>query len=229
MKISPADHQRIAEAVAKAEHGTSGEIRCVLADGAVGARHNALIWAAGAALLLPALALLLGFHPQALTRVFGVWTIGQLAAQDGQIAVAIASYILVQAAVFVVVWLLASWTPLRRTLTPSGLARRHVHVAAVEQFTALGLHRTRDRTGVLLFASLAERRAEVLADDGIYAKAPNAVWDEVVALLVAGLKSGAPADGFVTAVGRTGQILAAHLPPRRDDVDELPDDITETR
>ena len=97
--------------------------------------------------------------------------------------------------------------------------------ATLEQFMALGLHRTRDRTGVLLYVSVAERRAEVFADDGIHAKAPPEVWGEVVDRLIGGLKRGAPADGFVAAIERTGEILAAYLPPRDDDTDELANDL----
>ena len=79
---------------------------------------------------------------------------------------------------------------------------------------------------MLIFAALAEHRVEVIADEGIYAAAPQTVWDEVVADLQAGLKRGAIADGFVAAVARTGAILAAHVPPRPGDSNELPDDLT---
>ena len=225
MKITPEDHARIAEAVAKAEAGTSGEIRCVLATQSSDYLRSATVWAAGSALLLPAAALLLGFRPDALTRVFGGWTIGHLAARDAQIVTALTTYIGLQTAVFIAVFLLASWPALRRLLTPGAIKTRRVHTATLEQFMALGLHRTRDRTGVLLYASLAEHRAEVFADDGIYAKAPPEVWGEVVDLLVAGLGRGAPADGFVAAVERTGQILSACLPPRDDDANELPNNL----
>jgi putative membrane protein len=225
MKITPEDHARIAQAVASAERGTSGEIRCVLAAESADYRRNALTWAAGSALLIPAAALLLGFRPEALSRLFGAWTIGHLASRDAQIVSALTTYIGLQTAVFIAAWLLASWAPLRRLLTPKPLVVQRVHTATLEQFMALGLHRTRDRTGVLLYASDAERRAEVFADDGIYAKAPPEVWGEIVDRLVAGLKRGAPADGFVAAVERTGEILAACLPPREDDTDELPNDL----
>ena len=47
----------------------------------------------------------------------------------------------------------------------------------------------------------------------------------MVERLIAGLKRGAPAEGFVAAVERTGEILAACLPPRADDADELPNDL----
>lgn len=229
MKINPQDDRRIAEAVARAEAGTSGEIRCVLAMDSSESRRDAIVWASGAALLVPAAALLLGLEPHALSRVFGGWTIGHLAAADAQIISALGTYILMQAAVFALTWALASWPWLRRTLTPPRMLSRRVHEAALQQFGIQGLHRTRDRTGVLLYASLAEHRAEVLADEGVYDKVPHEVWDEVVQLLIAGLKRGQAAEGFVAAVERTGDILAGGLPPRGDDANELPDGLIQKR
>lgn len=228
MTFSPEDHQKIAKAVAQAEQHTRGEIRCVLAEHSADHRRAALAWASAAALILPAAALLLGFRPEALSSLFGAWTVGQLAARDAQIMTALTTYIGLQTAVFMIAWGLASWPALRRALTPKTVAVTRIHTATLAQFMALGLHRTRDRTGVLIYASLAERRAEVFADDGIYAKAPPEVWGEVVDRLVAGLRRGAPADGFVDAIERTGEILAACLPPRGDDLNELPDDIVES-
>ena len=225
MKVSSEDHAKIAAAVARAEAFTSGEIRCVLALESSDGERAALFWAAMAALLAPALALLLGFRPEALTRLFGGWSAAQLAARDGEVLAALVTYIALQSVVFLAAWLIASWKSLRRALTPKAVLSRRVHEAALEQFGALGLHRTRDRTGVLLYASLAEHKAEVLADEGIYAKAPPAVWDEVVQLLVAGLRRGEPAEGFVAAVERTGDILKATLPPRGDDLNELPNQL----
>jgi putative membrane protein len=104
--------------------------------------------------------------------------------------------------------------------------KARVRQAALDYFLAKDLHLTRHRTGVLIFAALAEHRVEVIADEGIHAAAPKAVWDEVVADLVAGLKRGAIADGFVAAIARAGAILAAHIPPRPDDSNELPDGLT---
>lgn len=135
-------------------------------------------------------------------------------------------YILAQAAVFAVAVLIGA-SPLGRWLTPGPVKAWLVRRAALAQFEALGLTHTRDRTGVLIYASIALRRAQVLADSGIYEKAPGQAWDEVVGLLVQGLARAAPADGFVAAVEKTGEILAAHLPPRADDRNELPDGVVE--
>ena len=178
----------------------------------------------GAALIVPALALLVGFQPEALALRFGGWT----AAHGGASGMGLAVYIGAQALIFAAVMLVCG-TPLGRMLTPSFLRRAWVHRAAVTQFEALGLTRTRDATGVLLYVNLAHHRAEVLADSGIYAKAPTQVWDEVVALLLDGVRRGDAADGFVRAATRTGEILSAYLPPRDDDANELSDSVFLTR
>lgn len=226
MKISKEDHARIAAAVRAAERGTSGEIRCVLAPNSGDASERATWMASALALVAPAIAVLLGFRPDEIARG---WSVGHLAAADERALAAVSLYIALQAAIFTVVWCLVAWTPIPRLLTPKKLLAARVHAAALTQFEALGLTRTRDRTGILLYASLAEHRAEVLADEGIYAKAPNEVWDQIVQLLIAGLKEGDPTSGFVRAVERTGEILAACLPPREDDANELPDGLIETR
>lgn len=228
MAMTEMDHDRIAAAVASAELKTAGEIYCVLAPAVSDYRETPLAWATAAALILPAGALLLGFEPQSLTRLFGGWTVSHAAATDATILAALTTYVALQAAVFIIAALFVAIPPVRRALTPSSLKAERVHRAAMEQFLSHGLHATSDRTGVLLFASLAERRAEVVADEGIYKVTDPAVWDEVVALLIAGLKKRKTADGFVAAVELSGRILAAHVPPSgHDNPNELPDRLVE--
>jgi putative membrane protein len=224
--LSQADQQRIAKAVADAEKTTAGEIYCVLAPEIGDDRAVPLIWATSAALLLPALALLAGFRPEMLSRVFGGWSVGHEAAHDVAILSALLTYVGLQAAIFGVTAALVSIPAVRRALIPGPVKTARVRHAAMEYFMAKDLHLTRERTGVLIFAALAEHRVEVIADEGVHAAAPSTVWDEVVADLVAGLKRGAVADGFVAAIDRTGAILAAHVPPRPGDTNELPDGLT---
>ncbi len=224
--MNPQDLDRIANAVAQAEKATAGEIFCVLAPEVSDYRETPLVWAAATALVLPAAALFAGFRPEMLTRLFGGWSIGHQSALDGAILSALSTYIVLQAVVFVLAALVVSIPLVRRALTPGSLKAARVRRAAMEQFLGHGLHVTRDRTGVLIFAALAEHRVEVIADEGIYAAAPNTVWDEVVADLVGGLKQDRIADGFVAAVTRAGAILAEHVPPRGDDRNELPDGLT---
>lgn len=222
--LSEADHDRIAATVAAAEQNTAGEIYCVLAPSVSDYRETPLAWAAVAALLLPALAVLAGWRPEATLDAINGWSAGH---EGGSSFAALAVYALSQAVVFGLAALAVAAPPVRRLLTPRSLKAERVHRAAMEQFLAKGLHLTKARTGVLLFASLAERRAEVIADEGIYAVAPKEAWDEVVQLLIAGLERRKPADGFVAAIQKSGEILAAHVPPGADNPNELPDRLVE--
>jgi putative membrane protein len=97
-----------------------------------------------------------------------------------------------------------------------------VHTLALASFSERGLHYTRDHTGILILVSLLEHRVEVLADRGINAKVDTGTWQEVANGLTEGLKAGQACDAFCKAIGRCGEILAAHFPREPDDKDELP-------
>lgn len=83
------------------------------------------------------------------------------------------------------------------------------------------------RTGVLIFASAAERYVAVVADAGITDRVSPDVWDDAVQALVAAVKDGRPGDGFVAAIERCGAVLAEHFPPGALKRDELPDKLLE--
>jgi putative membrane protein len=97
----------------------------------------------------------------------------------------------------------------------------------MRQFHAQGIAKTENRTGVLIFASAAERYVEVVADAGINDKVSTAVWDDAVRALVSAIKAGQPGDGFVAAIEQCGAVLAAHFPPGTLKRDELPDKLLE--
>lgn len=113
----------------------------------------------------------------------------------------------------------------KRRLVPAGRIAEAVHLCCLAAFTAEGLHYTRGHTGVLIFVSLFEHRAEVLADRGINEKVSPGTWDEIVEMLTAGLKSGIACDAFCKAIERCGDILANHFPRPPDDQDELPNQL----
>lgn len=113
--------------------------------------------------------------------------------------------------------------PMRYWLVPRAIKRARAHRRAVEQFLAQSLHTTRSRTGVLIFVSVAERHAEILADTGIEAKVPGGTWQSIVDELTARIGRGEPAEGFVQAIEACGRHLAEHFPPGSSDPNELPD------
>jgi len=137
---------------------------------------------------------------------------------------------------FLPVFLLA-YLPLRLLVrTLPGLKRAFIHPAEIAYeveekariaFFEHGLYRTRDATGVLILISLFERRVRVLADTGISAVVPQQEWDGIVATIVAGLRGGNPCDALCSAIARCGDLLSERFPRKADDVDELPNLITE--
>jgi putative membrane protein len=128
---------------------------------------------------------------------------------------------LAQLTVFALGLALIQWEPARFALVPKSVQRARAHERAVEQFLVQNLHTTKSRTGVLSYASFAERFAEVIADNAIYKKVPREAWEQVVASSPI-IQAVARDDGLITAVEACGKLLAKHFPPGRYDANELP-------
>ncbi len=201
--LSDPDRERIAEAIEAAERRTSGELVTVIAAAADDYRYLPLLWPALLALLLPAVVLTLWPETDA-------WPL-----------------YLIQAATFIVLALIAQLPPVRLALVPAAIKRRRARRLAREQFFDLGLHRTRGRTGVLIFVAVAEHYVEIIADAGIDALVPPGTWEKAVAEFVLRVRSGRIAEGFLAAIGEVGDRLAEHFPRSADDLDELPSRLTE--
>ncbi len=125
---------------------------------------------------------------------------------------------------FIVLALALSWPAVRPQVVPGRVRHGRAHALAVQQFLAHGLQMTEARTGVLIFVSLAERHAEVIADAGIAAHVDQAEWDGVIAALVGEIRFGRLADGLAGAVAGVGVVLARHFPAVPGDRNELPND-----
>ena len=201
--LSEEDRRRIASAVRKAEQRTAGEFVTVIARRADTYLLNPLLIATAIALTLPGLLWLLD-----LTHSF------------------IALYAL-QLAAFIVLTLLLCWQRIAVMLVPERIKAGRVATRAREQFLLRGLTRTHARAGVLLFVAVAERRVELIADEGIHARVAPGTWDAIVAGFTASVREGRIADGFVTAIETIADSLAAHFPRGPDDRNELPDRLVE--
>jgi len=200
MTISKQDSARISMAIRAVEQRTSGEIVCVLARTSSDAVALPILIAAVAALALPWLLVALTTLP--VFRVL-MWQILTFVALTG----------------------LLSLPGIRVALMPRAARRATAHRAAMEQFVSRGVARTEDRCGILIFVSLAERYARVVADDGIAAKVPQRHWQAAVDALIAHTKDGRIADGFIAAIELCGNELAAHFPRTATSRDELPNKI----
>ncbi|HEX2449296.1 MAG TPA: hypothetical protein VHK26_14150 [Methyloceanibacter sp.] len=195
--FTPEDEAAIAQAITRAEQKTRGEIVVVVAVASDGYRSFGLLWAALIALAVP------------MPLIFATkWPI---------------EYVyLIQLVVFLIFLVLFQLEQFRYQLVPKSVRKARAHQRAVEQFLAQNLHTTKGRTGVLIYASFAERFAEVIADEGIYKKVPTSTWEDVVGELTNHLARGSATEGFIRAVERCGKILAKHFPPGKIDSNELP-------
>jgi putative membrane protein len=223
-ELTPADLSAIEAAVREAETRTSGEIYCVVSEESSEYGETPLAYAGGVALLAPAILLLAGVHVS-IPDLFSTWSAAQVGeALERAVRSALIGTIVLQGVLFVATALIVAIPPVRRALTPRGLKRDRVRRRAAEQFLAKNLHLTRERTGVLIFVSLGERMAELIADDGIASQVEPEVWRRAMAALTEGLKRGQPAAGFAAAIGLCADVLAERFPPREgDNPNELPD------
>jgi putative membrane protein len=200
MSISADDRTRISAAIRAAEARTSGEIVCVLAENSSGATALPIFIAAVTALALPWL--LVAFTNLAVQRILSL-----------------------QIIVFIALCAVLCLPAVRVALMPRAARRAVAHRVAVEQFNIRGIARTKDRSGILIFVSLAERYARIIADDGIAARVPQMQWQGAVDALVAHMRDGRIADGFVAAIDICADQLAAHFPRAEASKDELPNRI----
>ena len=98
------------------------------------------------------------------------------------------------------------------------------HAAFV--FEELGMHRTRDRNGVLIYLAVVDRKVAVIGDSGINERVPKNFWVDVIAVLKLHLVSGRRVEALCEAVQTIGEKLSAYFPLKDDDTDELNNDIS---
>ena len=226
--LNTTDQDRIAAAITQAENNTSGEIFCVLARDVSRYREVPLAWATIAALLIPPLLALGGLHRLALADIFTSWTDESVRAVEGLILRALTTYSLLQAGIFVIVALIVSVPSVRRLVTPGVLRHHRVRQAARRHFVAAGAKLSHAEPHILIYASLADRRVELVAHDAIHKAVGETPWNAAVAAVTDGMKAHRPADGFVKAIEICGAALAAHFPPDGAPKNRLPNTILQT-
>ena len=201
MDLNEQDRVRISSAIRASEARTTGEIVCVLAE-------NSSADATGVPVMLAAIVAL------ALPWPLMMFT-----------ALPLQSILSLQVLTFLGLLTILCLPRVRVALLPRAARRALAHRAAMEQFLTRGIARTRERTGILIFVSMAERYARIIADEGIASRVPQEEWQGALDTLKAHMREGRIADGFVTAIDRCGAVLAAHFPVVEGDRSELPDRI----
>lgn len=95
--------------------------------------------------------------------------------------------------------------------------------AAKVRFEKLGMTRTAQRNGVLFYIVPRSRTFAILGDEGIHARAGDAFWEELAAMLSTAFKQGCLTEGLENSIRRAGDLLAESFPPLPGDQNELPD------
>ena len=223
LNFTPAQLAQVTEAVTAAEATTDGEIVTIV-SGQSDAYHDvALHYAVGAMLMLVAA---MAVWPWVLEMKLA-WLHGGWAPTETNLHELLFLLMVQLAAVFLIVRFALAWTPLRLFLTPGLTKGRRVRRRALQFFKSSAEKRTVGRVGILLYLSLAERRAEIIADEAIHSLVPQERWGDAMAALVAKLRQGDAAGGMADAVTQIAVILKEHFPKTDLDVNELPDRLIE--
>jgi putative membrane protein len=222
MEISAADRDRIGKAITAAEAASDGEIVAVTTPLSDSYHDVALHWA-----LVPLFAVLAwaAWRPTALEWwyrfLFGGW---QPEPSMGELL----TLLLVFAALkFTVALLILKWMPLRLALTPAATKHRRVRRRAVTIFKAAAERRTENRAGILIYLSMGEHRAEIVADEAITRVTTPETWGEAMATLLADVREGRPGEGICAAIEQIGAVLAEHFPKTAANPNEIPDKLIE--
>ena len=221
MRLTEADHARVSAAVTEAERATDGEIVTVVAGRSDAYHDVALHWTVLAMLFVLAL---LAWQPAPVEWLHAL-LVDAWSETPPRWYLTFA--LILMALTFLVARVVLALDALRMALTPGATKTRRVHRRALALFRTAAEKRTKAATGVLLYLSLAEHRAEIIADEAIHSKVSADVWGAAMAALITAVKDGRPGDGLAQAVAKIGKVLAEHFPRSEGDTNELPDRLIE--
>lgn len=221
-RLSEADHALVSASVTEAERGTDGEIVTIVTDRSDAYHDVGLHWAVAAMLL--ALSIMAAF-PECLLFWIGRLSGGWLHEPGlGAILLWVLVFLTIK---FLAVRYILAWMPLRMLLTPKATKARRVRRAAIQYFKVGAESRTVKKTGILIYLSMAEHRAEIVADEAIHQAVAPEAWGDAMAALIDNVRAGRPGEGMAAAVKQVGAILAENFPRDPDDTNELPDRLIE--
>lgn len=222
-QLSEADHKLVTTAVGEAERSTDGEIVTIVTDLSDKYHDAGLQWAMGVTFLfLSSLAIFPAFYQSIIIGLFGGWEQDFTTAGEQMAVLFVASV-----ALFLVMRYVFAWMPLRLFVTPKSTKQRRVRRRAIDFFKVGAERRTMGLTGILIYVSLKEHRAEIVADEAIAEKVSPEVWGEAMVALIDEVREGRPGEGMAAAVRLVGVVLEEHFPKTDNNPNELPDRLIE--
>ena len=214
LKLSDAEFDAIAKAVAKAESKTTGEIKIVLApESAHYAFWELLAAVCAATVVFAALLPFAGTIADAYNLFAWTERTWMLPALYGFVC-----FVIIAAA-----FTLFNIPALDRIVVPKSVRIASVTRRAFRLFVECGVCNTAERSGILLFISYLERQVRIVADSGISKKISHDLWRIISDELAAEIKAGNAANAFIGAIEKCGALLAEHFPAREKNPNELAD------
>ena len=217
-QFTEADHAIVVAAVADAERLTTGEIVTIVTDLSDHYDDIAMAWASAIAFIaLVSYATFPEFYMGLIDASSGGWRHEYTTAEY-------AAFLLAAVALkWIGTWFILKWMPLRLALTPKAKKLARVRSRAISLFKVGTESKTVGRTGVLLYLSMKEHRAEIVADAAIASKVAPEIWGDAMVALLDQVKAGNPGAGVAAAVTQMGIVLAEHFPRGSENPNELPD------
>lgn len=120
---------------------------------------------------------------------------------------------------------LCRFPAIQRLLLPKTDRDAQVMTRARLEFYESIFGATKERTGILIFLSVMERRCVILADKKISDSYPQETWKDLIQIIIGGIKSGRPAEALIRAIDQCGKILASHIPAEEENPNELSDNL----
>ena len=222
LQLTPEDHAKVSAAIAEAERKSDGEIVAVATPLSDSYHDVALHWAV---LALVATLAACAAYPPLLRFWFDTFLGGWR--PEPSLRELLTLLLLLAVAKFSAVLLILKYMPLRLALTPAATKTRRTRRRAIATFKAGAERRTVGRTGILIYLSFGEHRAEIVADEAIVKVTDADTWGEAMEALLTEVRAGRVGDGIVAAIARVGEVLEKHFPRSSADTNEIPDKLIE--
>jgi uncharacterized membrane protein len=98
--------------------------------------------------------------------------------------------------------------------------------AAQKVFTALHMHQTKERNGVLIYIATVSHKIAIIGDEGIHNKLGSEFWERLVQKLIAQFRANKKAEALAECILECGEQLGKFFPRQHDDKDELSNSIS---
>ncbi|MDQ3471206.1 MAG: hypothetical protein M3428_02300 [Pseudomonadota bacterium] len=222
LKLTREDHAKVSAAIADAEARSNAEIIAVATPLSDSYHDAALHWSV---LVLVGTIATFAAWPSLLSYWFDVFLGGWR--PEPTLRELLTLLLVLAVLKFTAVLLILKYMPLRLALTPAATKTRRVRRRAIAVFKAAAERRTVGRNGVLVYLSIGEHRAEIVADRAILEVTDAQVWGEAMSALIEQVKAGQPGDGIAAAVQGVGEVCARHFPKSESNPNEIPDRLIE--